>query len=345
MLGFLRNPGFELSDQDWTKGTGWSILNDVNARNGDWVARAVGGGAGALLSIASFSVRPGLKIAVDCWQKQTGGADFGPTVRVRWLDKDDATITSSSSPGGSSGNTSYENLVLAATAAPARAKAARILIETGTDTTGTMYADDFTVDGEIVEDLPANAVIRSSRIINARTLAAFEPMVGDRKFSDFNAGASDRWAGVYTFIPQLGTNLDELSAFLTRLGRLERFFAFDPRRVVPAGGVVNGMVVDGANQLGTLIHVRAGPVSSTPLKASENVEIAAQYYTLLRDLELGPEGTGILNVWPSVRTASADGEDIITDHPKIVARITSDFDARQLEARPTEFSIAWQEAL
>src|SRR5690606_33260 len=118
-----------------------------------------------------------------------------------------------------------------------------------------------------------------------------------------------------------------------RIGKRERFFAFDPNRTTPLNGVVNGMVVDGgANGGNTRIPVRGGTPGTTPLVYGDYVEIRAQYFMVLRPLEIGPEGTGELIVWPSVRASIADGEDIITDHPKMVARQTSELDWRRVEA-------------
>ncbi|KKK98846.1 hypothetical protein LCGC14_2638690, partial [marine sediment metagenome] len=182
------------------------------------------------------------------------------------------------------------------------------------------------------------------RIVPADTIGVFDPLVGQDKFTEFNAGMSDKWSFVYTFIPALGADLGELISFIRRLGRVEKFFAFDPDRTVPLNGIVNGMTVDGPITNGTnKIPVKAGPVSSTALVAGDYMEVKDQYFQVQRDLLIGPEGTGEAIVWPAVRSTFADGEDIITDNPKMVARITSDLDWRRIEARPVEITISGEE--
>ena len=341
MRGFLRNPGLELGDTVWGGTGGWTIVNEpANARSGVWVARSGTTVSGVLFSPA-FAVRPGCRVNMSGWF-QTLNLSVGTLRIITSFTTQDGTFVEAPGSidiGPGLGYTFRE----VSGVAPARAKLVSFRARQQTALTGHAFFDDADAWGDIIEELPSSAVIRMSRIIQSRMTAAFTPLVGPQKFTEFNGGASDLWSGLYQLVPVAGADLDELAAFLTRLGRLERFFAYDPRRTVPAGGVVNGMVVDGAGQSGPFVNVRSGPASSTPLKAGEYVEIGAQYCKLVRDLELGSAGTGTLHVWPSLRTAPADGEDVVTNNPKMVARITSELDTRQLEARPTELAFSWEE--
>jgi len=229
--------------------------------------------------------------------------------------------------------------------APDRTKFVRFNLRISDTPNGTAWlADDAVASGDIIESIPVSATVSGYRIVPADTIAVFDPLIGPDKFSEFNAGMSDKWAGVYSFVPSLGADLGELVSFLRRIGRVDRFFAFDPDRTVPLNGVVNGMTVDGPVTQGTSnIPVKAGPVSSTALVAGDYIEVKDQYFQLQRDLEIGPEGTGNAIVWPAVRSTFADGEDIITNSPKMVARVTSDLDWRRIEARPVELSFSWEE--
>ena len=342
---FLRNPGFELGDTGWSKLSGATIIKDaVNARFGQWVGQNLVGQDGFRSTLLA-AIRPGLKATAAAWWKHT--ADFTQTtlVLIQFYDKDQGFLVNVNGNSIAAGTTAYTESKAADAVAPARAKFFGIQLDiTGISTLGTAWVDDADLSGDFIESIPATAIIASHRMVPADTIGVFDPLVGQDKFTEFNAGMSDKWSGVYTFIPALGADLGELVSFIRRLGRTERFFAFDPDRTVPFNGIVNGMTVDGPITNGTnKIPVKAGPVSSTALVAGDYMEVKDQYFQLQRDLEIGPEGTGEAIVYPSVRSTFADGEDVITSQPKMVARITSDLDWRRIKARPVELTIAWEE--
>ncbi len=339
---FLKNPGFELGDRDWSKVAATIEKDIVNARSGSWVGRFATGPMS--LSQLNFAVRPGGKLSASGWFKQTADHDVTVQIRIRWFDKDGIQI--SQNPGNDipAGTTAYTQSSVTDVTAPDRAKEAWVTLTTNTATIGTAWNDDNDLSGDLIESIPATAKIASHRMVPADTIGVFDPLIGADKFTEFNAGMSNKWSGVYTFIPALGADLGELVSFIRRLGRTERLFCFDPDRTVPLNGIVNGMTVDGPITNGTnKIPVKAGPVSSTALVAGDYMEVKDQYFQLQRDLEIGPEGTGEAIVFPAVRSTLADGEDVITNNPKMVARITSDLDWRRIEARPVELTIAWEE--
>ena len=341
---FVLNPGFELGNQDWSSNGGSTIENDAgNARTGSWVGKSILAQTGFESSVG-IAVRPGSKISSSAWWKQTSNRDVGPRIVINWYDKDSVFLSSSFGNTIAAGTTAYTKSTLTDAVAPDRAKFVFIRPNSPTASVGTAWLDDIDATGDIIESIPASANISGHRIVPADTIGVFDPLIGTDKFTEFNAGMSDKWSGVYTFIPSLGADLGELVSFIRRLGRTERFFAFDPDRKVPINGIVNGMTVDGPITNGTnKIAVEAGPVSSTALVAGDYMEVKDQYFQLQRDLEIGPEGTGEAIVWPAVRSTLADGEDVITDNPKMVARITSDLDWRRIEARPVDVTIAWEE--
>ena len=342
---FLVNPGFELGDRDWTKDIGFTIEDDVaNSRSGAWASKFVGGTPGNLNNLPLVSIRPGAKITVAAYIDSSSATVGNGFVRVNWKDKDQASISLGNGSPIAFGGGGYVQSTLTDTVAPDRAKFCSLEGRITNTPAGTWYLDDFDATGDIIENIPTTAKIASHRMVPADTIGVFDPLVGQDKFTEFNAGMSDKWSGVYTFIPALGADLGELVSFIRRLGRTERFFAFDPDRTVPLNGIVNGMTVDGPITNGTnKILVKAGPVSSTALVAGDYMEVKDQYFQLQRDLEIGPEGTGEAIVYPAVRSTFADGEDIITSQPRMVARITSDLDWRRVEARPTEISFSWEE--
>ena len=341
---FLRNPGFELGDQDWQKGADFTIINDASARSGAWVSKFVGTSAQSIRGLPFISCRSGAKVSMSAYIDSSLASAGTANARIDWWDKDSVAISNSLGESIAFGGGGYAQSVLTDAVAPDRAKFVSIGMHVINTPAGTWYIDDFVATGDIIEAIPATAKIASHRIVPADTIGVFDPLVGQDKFTEFNAGMSDKWSGVYTFIPALGADLGELVSFIRRLGRTERLFCFDPDRTVPLNGIVNGMTVDGPITNGTnKISVKAGPVSSTALVAGDYMEVKDQYFQLQRDLEIGPEGTGEAIVFPAVRSTLADGEDVITNNPKLVARITSDLDWRRIEARPVELTIAWEE--
>jgi len=175
------------------------------------------------------------------------------------------------------------------------------------------------------ETIPPTVHIESSKIIRSETLAAFNPLIGNTLFDNFNAGKSDRWAGVFTLMPDThGGDLGALLGWLALVGKTESFFAFDPSHQTPKLGIVNGLLIDGAAQQGRSLAVKGGPVStSNVLMAGDYVQVGTQYFRLTRDLDTDIAGKGTLSVWPAIRTSPAADAPVITDHPTIVARITS----------------------
>ncbi len=347
----IANPGFELGDNgDWFNGPGFTIEKDIpNARSGSWLAKFVGSSQSSV-SVGSttnfIAVRPGNKLSISAYYDGEDATAGAGQVNIVWADKDVVlVVTDFSANEVAFGQTGYLQSVLTDSVAPDRAKFGVVQVRiVGSPDGSTWYADDAVMTGESIESIPATAIISAHRVVPADTIGVFDPLIGTDKFTEFNAGMSDKWSGVYTFIPSVGADLGELVSFIRRLGRTERFFAFDPDRTIPFNGIVNDMTVDGPITNGTnKIPVKAGPVSSTALIAGDYMEVKDQYFQLQRDLEIGPEGTGEAIVFPAVRSTLADGEDVITDNPKMVARITSDLDWRRVEARPVDLTISWEE--
>lgn len=193
--------------------------------------------------------------------------------------------------------------------------------------------------------IPSNLIVRSKSFRPMRFQGSFTPYVGSTIYNSVNAGKSDRWHGVFSFIPVNGSDMLTFEAWLLGLGKSGTFYAYDPTRVQPLGGVVSSMVVDGGGQTGYSIQLRNGPVSSTPLLAGEDIQIGDQYFRLTSDFTTNSSGVGTANIWPAIRSSFADGETVVTDGPVLIARVTSKPDFRKEEAKPSEASISWEEAI
>ena len=348
---FLYNPGFELGNVGWTlDGTG-TIVNDAgNALSGAYVLRHIGDGTNdnhdswhSAATQRILEVRPGGVLNCECYVKDGTAGDA--RVRLRYYDKDGVFLSNSNGNSVGFGNSSYVQSILTSDIVPSLAKFADVSIQFTTSPTGTWYADDFDAWGDWLENIPSTVLITNHRLIESVATAVFPPLIGSPKYQDFNAGMSDRWAGTFTFAPDLPEDdLGDLIAWIGRLGKTNGFLAYDPDRTAPKNGVVNGMTVDGAGQAGTKLAIKDAPTPSvTALVAGDYIEVADQYYRLQRDLVIGPASTGVAHIWPAIRTSPADDEPVITDNPKMVARITSDVPRSSDHTKWTELTISWEE--
>jgi hypothetical protein len=200
------------------------------------------------------------------------------------------------------------------------------------------------------EHIPSGLHIASFRRLNSFTEAAFEPLIGPTKFSEFNAGQSDHWAGLYTFAPSRTNDTARLMAWVCKLKTSGEFYAYYPDRRVPAGGAVSGMTY--AGRTGDLVGFGNGPTNSTPLVAGDYIQIGSitgspiqrpQFFTLLEDLETDGSGDGAARVWPTPRSGLTVGMSIVTENPVMVARITSPVPQETDASRLTQITISWEQ--
>jgi hypothetical protein len=191
------------------------------------------------------------------------------------------------------------------------------------------------------DSLPSGIKIQRSRIISAFTQAAFEPLIGPTKFSEFNAGQSDRFAGVYTFAPTYNLDTVRLMAWIRKLKYSGTFYAYDPDHRTPRGGVVSGLTYSG--RTGDVIGVGNGAVSSTVLRAGDYIQIRTQYFQLLDDLTTDGAGDGAVKVWPTPRSGLEVADPVITNNPVMVARITSPAPQESGPDGISQISISWEQ--
>lgn len=193
--------------------------------------------------------------------------------------------------------------------------------------------------------IPSAFKIKLSKLVPGYTLAAFEPLIGEEKRTDFNAGRSDRWGGVYTFRAEKEQELYAIIAWTRKLRTDSEFYAYDPAHRVPFGGVVSGLQVDGGSQTGTTLLIKGGPVSSTPLVAGDYFQLGTGFHQLIEDLEFNGSGIGTATFWPAMRVSPLNNNSVVTDNPRMVARITSPVPTESTPDRYTEITISWQEVV
>lgn len=96
----LKNSSFELGDQDWVKGSGWSIVEDVaNAYIGDYVLKYLypGSGSGWVYSWQEVKVSEGEIYKIVGYAKNGAGSARNMKIYINIVDKDSGRISSHSS--------------------------------------------------------------------------------------------------------------------------------------------------------------------------------------------------------------------------------------------------------
>lgn len=193
--------------------------------------------------------------------------------------------------------------------------------------------------------IPDAFKIKRARMVTGYTLAAFEPLIGQEKRTDFNAGRSDRWGGLYTFRAEKEQELYAIIAWARKLRTDSEFYAFDPAHRVPFGGVVAGLRVNGASQIGTTLSIKDGPASATGMVAGDYFQVGKGYHQLIEDLVFNASGIGTATFWPALRVSPLDNAAVVTDNPAMVARITSPVPTEATPDRYAEITISWQEVV
>jgi hypothetical protein len=144
----IANPGFELGDTGWTKGSGWNIATSDNPHAGTWVANndtdITGEEDSEILNENVVPVVAGFSLTASCYVRGTGADGNIGAVLIDWLDG--SFVRVSKSQGNSSPNSSpgtYKLSTVTATA-PVGAVYARVGAWCKTKTNGSVKVDDFT---------------------------------------------------------------------------------------------------------------------------------------------------------------------------------------------------------
>jgi hypothetical protein len=138
---YVRNPGFESGDRDWSVGGGYAIISDSgNAYAGSWVLRYQGTVSSATRNSILVAVQPGDPLQASCMIKRTGG-NGDCYVRISWCDASGAEIATSA--GNAVTSSSYASSRVVANA-PSGVAFGRIeATMTSATTTTTAYYDQF----------------------------------------------------------------------------------------------------------------------------------------------------------------------------------------------------------
>lgn len=148
------------------------------------------------------------------------------------------------------------------------------------------------------------------------------PFTGAQQVTDYSG---QWWEAILTIAPNTRANFEEWVAFLLKLNGAEGYFRLgDPDGATPRGVATGTPVVDGAGQTGNSLDTRGWTVSTTGiLKAGDYIQIGDYMYKVLNDADSDSGGLTTLDIWPSLRSAPADGASITTSNCKTLMRLTS----------------------
>lgn len=138
---FVLNPGFEAGDKNWTKETGFTVVNEpANANTGTWVARHDGAGTAAIRNRA-FGVSKGAAVVAAAWIKTAGTTNGTAAARITFFNAAGGEIQSVVGNAVSTGVFGQSRVVAVV---PVGAASARIEGFVASKTVGLHYFDDFT---------------------------------------------------------------------------------------------------------------------------------------------------------------------------------------------------------
>ena len=132
--------------------------------------------------------------------------------------------------------------------------------------------------------------------------------------------SGQRWEAECQVPPLKRDDAEEWIAWLLSLnGRAETFLMGDPLGATARGTLGGTPVVNGDDQVGNSLTIDGCSNSITNwLKAGDYVQLGsastATLHKILQSVNTNASGQATLDIWPSMRTAPADGSTIVTSN-------------------------------
>jgi len=140
------------------------------------------------------------------------------------------------------------------------------------------------------------------------------------------------WEADISLPPMTRDDAEEWVSFLLQLkGFQGTFLLGDPSGATPRGSAATTPgtpVVDGASQTGGSLSIDGLPASATGyLKAGDYIQLGigsgATLHKVLSDVDTTAGGEAAIDIYPSMRTAPADGSAVVVSNAKGVFRLSS----------------------
>lgn len=132
--------------------------------------------------------------------------------------------------------------------------------------------------------------------------------------------AGQRWEAEVQLPAMQRAEAEQWLAWLLSLnGRAGTFLMGDPLGATPRGALGGTPLVNGASQTGSTISIDGCTPSVTGwLKAGDYIQLGsastATLHKVLQDANSNGSGQVTLDIWPSIRTAPADGSTVVTSN-------------------------------
>lgn len=175
--------------------------------------------------------------------------------------------------------------------------------------------------------LPTHTGIRSINLRAVNVTAVSESVFTLRQQVYKHSG--ERWEAEITLPPMKRADAEGWIAWLLSMrGREGTFLLGDPLGGTARGSVGGTPVVNGGSQTGDSISIDGCTASQTGwLKAGDYIQLgagaSASLHKVLQDVSSSGAGQATIDIWPSIRTAPADGAAIVVNNAKGVFRLTS----------------------
>lgn len=176
-------------------------------------------------------------------------------------------------------------------------------------------------------DLPNHTGIRGITLRAVNVTAVSESVFTLRQQVYKHSG--ERWEAEITLLPMKRADAEGWIAWLLSMrGREGTFLLGDPLGGTARGSVGGTPVVNGVNQTGDSISIDGCTASQTGwLKAGDYIQLgasaSASLHKVLKDVPTNGAGQAAIDIWPSIRTAPADGSAVVVSNARGVFRLTS----------------------
>jgi hypothetical protein len=159
--------------------------------------------------------------------------------------------------------------------------------------------------------LPTHKGMRALTVVPESFIAVTEsPWTGDRQVQE-NQGA--RWIFEVTLPTMARADAAIFEAFFLKLkGQLGTFTMGDPANATPQGAGGGSPQVNGGSQTGNTLITDGWPISTTVLKANDNIQIGsgstARLYRALDDVVSDGSGNATFDLWPAITAANTPAD-------------------------------------
>jgi hypothetical protein len=180
-----------------------------------------------------------------------------------------------------------------------------------------------TWNGASILALPANPGFKSVEFGMNDTVAANRSPFTGRTQVQVWPGA-DFWDASIA-LPQMdAAAAARWTAFLGECrGMTNVFYLFDPLRRHPLGSAAGAPLVSGVNPaMATVLHTKGWtPNAAGVLLAGDQCQVGVRLLRVLNTVNADGNGNASIDIWPSIREATADGDAITLTNPKGLFRL------------------------